>query len=90
MNRIPVAERSKATVCGRSLTGISGSNPAEGMDVCVLCVLYSKDKRESKDKEVQRQKTKIPVGVRFFAPIKNGPGAHPASYTIGTGSISRG
>jgi hypothetical protein len=33
---IPVAARSKAWVCGRSLTGIVGSNPAEGMDVCLL------------------------------------------------------
>ena len=33
---IPVAERSKALAWGRSLTGIAGSNPAEGMDVC-LC-----------------------------------------------------
>jgi hypothetical protein len=33
---IPVAARSKACVYGRSLTGIVGSNPAEGMDVCLL------------------------------------------------------
>jgi hypothetical protein len=32
---IPVAERSK--VCGRSLGGVAASNPAEGMDVCVVC-----------------------------------------------------
>ena len=35
---IPVAERSKARVCGRSLAGVAGSNPAGGMDVCVVCV----------------------------------------------------
>ena len=34
-----VAERSKARVCGRSLAGIAGSNPATGMDVCVVCVV---------------------------------------------------
>ena len=28
--------RSKAWVCGRSLAGVVGSNPAEGMDVCLL------------------------------------------------------
>ena len=33
---IPVAVRSKAGVCGLSLTGIAGSNPAGGMDVCLL------------------------------------------------------
>ena len=36
---IPVAERSKLWVCGRSPAGIAGSNLAEGMDVCLLCVL---------------------------------------------------
>ena len=37
---IPVAERSKARVCGRSLAGIAGLNPVGGMDVCVvLCVV---------------------------------------------------
>ena len=33
---VPVAERSKARVYGRSLAGIVGSNPAGGMDVCLL------------------------------------------------------
>jgi hypothetical protein len=33
---IPVAARSKASVCGRPPDGIVGSNPAEDMDVCVL------------------------------------------------------
>ena len=28
--------RSKASACGRSLAGIVSSNPAEGMDVCLL------------------------------------------------------
>jgi len=34
-----VAVRSEAWVCGRSLAGIAGSNPAGGMDVCLLWVL---------------------------------------------------
>jgi hypothetical protein len=33
---IPAAALSKAWVCVRSLAGIAGSNPAGGMDVCVL------------------------------------------------------
>ena len=33
---ITVAVRSKASVYGRSLAGIEGSNPAGGMDVCLL------------------------------------------------------
>jgi len=36
---IPVAGRSVVCVCGRSLVWIAGSNPAEGMDVC-LCEGY--------------------------------------------------
>ena len=32
---IPVAVRSKAWFCGRSLAGIVGSNPVGGMDVCL-------------------------------------------------------
>ena len=28
-------------------------------------------------------------GARFSAPIQTGPGTHPASYTMGTGSLSR-
>ena len=29
-------------------------------------------------------------GARFFAAVQTGPGAHPASCTICTGSLSRG
>jgi hypothetical protein len=32
---------------------------------------------------------RIPVGARFSAPVQTGPGAHPASYTIGKGCFSR-
>jgi hypothetical protein len=31
-----------------------------------------------------------PVGAKFSAPVQTGPGAHPASCTMGTGSLSRG
>jgi hypothetical protein len=30
---------------------------------------------------------RIPAGARFSAPVQTGPGAHPASYTMGTGSF---
>ena len=36
---IPVAERSKAWVCGRSLVGVVGSNPAGDMSVCLSVCL---------------------------------------------------
>jgi hypothetical protein len=29
----------------------------------------------------------VPVGVRFFTAVQTGPGAHPASCTMGTGSF---
>lgn len=34
--RIPVAVLTEAQVCGRSLVGIEGSDPAQGMDICLL------------------------------------------------------
>jgi len=37
---IPLAARSEAWVCGRSLAGIGGSNPAGGMDVFFVSVVY--------------------------------------------------
>jgi hypothetical protein len=37
-----------------------------------------------------RSGDRIPVGVRFSAPVQTGPGAHPASYTMGTGSLFPG
>jgi hypothetical protein len=33
-----------------------------------------------------RSGDRIPVGARISAPVQTGPGAHPASYTMGTGS----
>ena len=36
LRAIPVAARSKAWACGRSLAGYAGSNPAGGMDVYFL------------------------------------------------------
>jgi hypothetical protein len=35
---IPVATRSKTYVCGRLVAGVAGSNPARGIDVCILCL----------------------------------------------------
>jgi hypothetical protein len=32
---------------------------------------------------------RIQVGARFSATVQTGPGAHPASYTIGAGFFSR-
>jgi hypothetical protein len=35
-----------------------------------------------------RSGNRIPVGERFPTPIQTGPGAHPASHTMDTGSFS--
>jgi len=35
----------------------------------------------------RRSGVRIPVGTKFSAPVQTGPGAHPASYTMGTGSF---
>jgi hypothetical protein len=37
-----------------------------------------------------RSGDRIPVGERFSAAVQTGPGTHPASYKMGTGSLSRG
>jgi len=34
-----------------------------------------------------RFRDRIPVGARFSAPVQTGPGTHPASCTMGTGSF---
>ena len=34
-----------------------------------------------------RSGNRIPVGTRFSALVQTGPGAHPASYTMGTGYL---
>jgi len=34
-----------------------------------------------------RSRDQIPVGARFSAPVQTGPGAHPASCTMGTGAF---
>jgi len=34
-----------------------------------------------------RELGRPPVGARFSAPVQTGPGVHPVSYTMGTGSF---
>jgi hypothetical protein len=74
-------------VCGTSLAEIAGSNPAVGTEVCVFCVLYSKDKETSTD-EVQRNNKrikKIPSGAWLFVLSGHceGPITHPEeSYRL--------
>jgi hypothetical protein len=37
--------------------------------------------------KIKNKIKKIPVEERFSAPVQTGPGAHPASCTVGTGSF---
>ena len=46
--QITMVVLSKAHVCGSSSVGIMGSNPAEGMDVRILCFLRIKQVTVSK------------------------------------------
>jgi hypothetical protein len=38
---------------------------------------------------VGRYGDRIPMGARFSTSVQTGRGTHPASYTMGTGSLSR-
>ena len=38
----------------------------------------------------ERSGDQIPVGARFSAPVQTGPGAHVASYVMGTESLFLG
>ena len=51
---IPMAERCKANVCGRTHPGIAGSNPAWGMDVCVVYVV--EERQKAKFRKIQTKK----------------------------------
>jgi hypothetical protein len=53
----------------------------------------SQDKEQVKMKckqSARQYKKKIPVGAKFSTPVQTCPGAHPASYIMGTGSLSWG
>jgi hypothetical protein len=43
--------------------------------------------RDSSVGGVGRSGDRIPVGARFSAPVHTGPGSHPASSTMVTGSF---
>ena len=84
---------SNADPNSRALAGVAGSNPAGGLDVCVVCCTVKGQKAKpeqsglrSTDK-VEREK-KNRLRARFSAPVqKTGPGVQPAK--MGTEFLSR-
>jgi hypothetical protein len=58
-----VTARSKAWACGRSLAGVTGSNPAGGMDVCLFVgvVCYQVEVSATGRSLVQRSPTECGV-----------------------------
>jgi hypothetical protein len=74
-------------VSGRPNTHASNCTPP------VILVKYTWLKIQFRQQPVinwdGRSRDRIPVGTRFFALVQTGPGAHPASCTMGTGSFPR-
>jgi len=57
--------------------------------VVVIIMSARKLSRYSTSVWAERSGDRIPVGVRFTAPLLTAPGTHPASPTVGTGYIFR-
>jgi hypothetical protein len=54
---------------------------------CLSSVYWVTGGRDSDWLRAGRSGDRIPVGARFFALVQTGPGTHPTSYTLGTGSF---
>ena len=67
-----IAERPKATVCGLSLAGIAGSNPAGSMDVCVVCCAVKAKAQEQEDPEKRKEvREKYKARTREGSEVEN-------------------
>jgi hypothetical protein len=74
---IPVRKMSEARICGRSLAGFAGSNPAGGMDVSLVGVVCCQVEVFATGRSlVQRSPTDCDVSlcVIYKAQERGGPG----------------
>jgi hypothetical protein len=71
------------------LLGHSGlSRSVTGIGLSYLTILWAGWRSRYSDwLRAERSGDRIPVRVKFNAPVQTGPGSHPASCTINTGSF---
>jgi hypothetical protein len=63
------------------------SNAGTFVSLFFSVVTFTRVGRYSDSIRVGQSRDRIPARARFSAPVQSGPGTHPASYTIGTGSF---
>jgi hypothetical protein len=74
------------TACVRILA-LAGMHIASFLPSSILCKWPNSSVGITAGSGGGRSEDRIPVVARFSAPIQTGPGAHPASCTMGTGSF---
>jgi len=60
------------------------------MIIIIIIIMWPRWRSWYDSLRAGRSSDRNPVGARFSAPVQTGPEAHPASYTMGTGSFPGG